>query len=209
MSRLCWLAILGVLAAPAQAEVTDCLADLAGSFSLESALAPGELTVRQVPAGWQFSLPKGNSDDHPRDRLFRHHFDHQPRLDASIVDAGQRQQVGAAMFAQFAERASDLKGLYTECALTADGIFLIRVDLSQAPPQLINNMLTLNTALYGQGEKTPKTFGEEEIEAARRLKYFAGEYFALEGVSRGIISYPMRKQAKVRESTQTPRVKPR
>jgi len=208
MSRLCWLALLGILAAPARAASTDCLADLAGTFVQESKQTLGELLVQQVQARWQFSLPAIDAEDDPRERLFRYHFDRQPTLDALIVEAEQLQQIGAVMFSQFADRGADLKGLRTECALTADGIFLIRVDLSQARPKLISNMLTLNAALQGQGEKTPKTFGDHEIEAARRLKYFAGEYFALEGVSSVIVSYPMRKHAEVPNPSQPETLKP-
>lgn len=195
MSRPVWLLLLAMLAAPALAESPDCLADLAGTLGQEGRQAPAELRVRQVRGNWQFSLPGNDADRNARERVFRYHFDKQPMLDAQIIDAGELPRLGAIMFSQYAERAADLKGLRTECGLTADGIFLIRVDLSQAQPQLIGNMLTFNAALRGEGKESPKKFGAPEIAAARRLKYFAGEYFALEGVSSGIVSFPMRKRA--------------
>jgi hypothetical protein len=195
MRRLAWLALLGLLAAPAGAESTDCLADLAGTLSQEGKQVPGELLVRQEQGNWQFSLPQTDDAGAARERLFRYHFDSLPTLDAQIIDAEQLPRVGAVMFSPFADKTADLKDLRVDCGLTADGIFLIRVDLSQAQPQLISNMLTLNAALHGQGKKPPKKFGDWEIAAARRLKYFAGEYFALEGVTSGIVSFPMRKRA--------------
>lgn len=201
MRRLAWLAVLGLLAAPVAAESTDCLADLAGTLTQEGKQAPGELLVRQVQGNWQFSLPLGDDAGTARERLFRYHFDSRPTLDARTIDAEQLAQVGAVMFSPFADKAADLKDLRVDCGLSADGIFLIRVDLSQARPQLISNMLTLNAALHGQGRKSAKKVGDREIAAARRLKYFAGEYFALEGVTSGIVSFPMRQRADAPDQT--------
>ena len=195
MKNFCRLCLLGLLASSAQAEPSDCLADLAGIYTQEYQQIPRELQVRQTRDGWQFSLPEESDASAARERLFRYRFDHKPELAATILDEASLQRVGAIMFSPYADKTTRLNGLRVECGLTADDIFLIRVDLSQVPARLINNMLMLNMALHKQGGKPPKNFSDREIAAARQLKYFAGEYFALEGVTSGIVAFPMQKAA--------------
>ena len=190
--RLC---LLGLLVSSARAEPGDCLADLAGIYAQEYQQIPGELQVRQTRDGWQFSLPEESDASAARERLFRDRFDRKPELEARILDEATLPRVGAIMFSPYADKTTRLNGLRVECGLTANDIFLIRVDLSQVPAQLISNMLMLNLALHKQGGKLQKDFSDREIAAARQLKYFAGEYFALEGVTSGIVAFPMQKAA--------------
>lgn len=190
MKNFCRLCLLALLASSAQAEPGDCLADLAGIYTRAYQQIPSELLARQNQDGWQFSLPEESDADAARERLFRDRFDHKPELEARVLDAATLLRVGAIMFSPYTDKTARLDGLRVECGLAADNIFLIRVDLSQVPARLINNMLMLNIALYKQPRKN---FSDDEIAIARQLKYFVGEYFALEGVTSGILAFPMQK----------------
>ena len=189
MKKALLIAGLALASALAHADDKACLADLAGNFQHTFSRGKQEtvLSVRQDKSGWSFSQPASTD----RDRLFRDHFEGKEPLKAQIIPAKQLAGVGALMLTPFVEEGSQLRNVKAECGLTVDDVYLVRLDLSRADKDLLENIVTLGSALSGQ--KSDAAVSDADIARMRQQKYFAGETLKLEGVISTIVPVLVQK----------------
>ena len=95
------------------------------------------------------------------------------------------------MLTPFVEEGSQLRNVKAECGLTVDDVYLVRLDLSRADKDLLENIVTLGSALSGQ--KSDAAVSDADIARMRQQKYFAGETLKLEGVISTIVPVLVQK----------------
>jgi hypothetical protein len=185
---------LSLVSAFAFADQNGCLADLLGKYLVgsEPGKAKPELMVQQNSKGWQFTLPDEARSN--RDSLYRYHFDRKSALDAKSIPDTSLQQVGYAMLVPYLDKGLRLDGVTTDCGLTVDGIFLVRIDLSKADNRLLENIIMVDSAL--SSVKPDSKRRAALIKALRGPQYFAGKALELEGVINGITPWLAHKAEK-------------
>ncbi|WP_152526978.1 hypothetical protein [Pseudogulbenkiania ferrooxidans] len=173
------------------ADEQACLGDLAGTFqsAIGHSAPESVLTVKHGQDGWAFSLPESAEDN--KDSLFRYHFDRAKALQASSITGDSLQYVGYTMLAPFLEKNIKLDKIQIECGLAVDGMFLIRMDLTQADSRLLKNIAMLSSAMAGN--KPGINISDSQVEKLQGTQYFAGESLQLDGVINTITPFLAQK----------------
>lgn len=187
------LAIAGLCAttALAYAQTDACLETLKGDFYHGEKTVPNHVfTVRNENSSWAFKRPESFEAD--KDKLFKYSFGPGSTAPAQPIQKDQLTLLGNALFTQYLDKAADIKGIRFECGLITDEFYLVVVDLSDATPRLIDNMIMMTKALAQDKNYKAKPTASE-VEATRKLKFFSGQPFKMEGVASGVISFALQK----------------
>lgn len=186
------IACLCATSSMAYAQSDACLDNLKGDFYHGAKSVPNQVfTVQNASSSWEFKRPESFEAD--KEKLFKYSFGHGGVAQAKPIQKDQLTPLGNALFAQYLDKAADIKGIRYECGLITDEFYLVIVDLSEATPHLIDNMIMMKKA-QEQDKNYKAKPTSKEVEATRKLKFFSGQPFKLDGVTSGVVSFALQKQ---------------
>jgi hypothetical protein len=188
------LAIACICAATsiANAETNTCLNNLQGKFFHQERRTQSHvLTIQYNKDLWQFKRPDGSKAN--KEGLFQDSFDKAATLQARPIPDEHVAGFGSAVLTQYLDKPGEIQGVRFECGLITDDFYVIKIDLSEANPQLIKNMVMMKKAME-KDEHYDSQPTAKEIEEMRKQKYFSGQPFKLEGVTSGIVGFMLNKR---------------
>lgn len=180
------------IASIAHAQTNTCLEKLRGKFFYQiKNVSDHVFTIQFANNSWQFKRPDNPEAD--MEKIFRYSFDKSKSLPAKPIPTEQISLLGSAVLTQYLDKPEDMKGVRYECGLITDDFYLVNIDLSNASPQLVKNMVMMKKASEGNKDYNSQPTSKE-IDEMRKQKYFSGQPFKLEGVTNGVVSFMLQKQ---------------
>jgi hypothetical protein len=175
----------------AHAQPDTCLEGFKGDLFYGAKISQNHvLSVQAVDNEWKIKRPANIEAD--KDKLFKGYFVKANILPAKPMKNKHISLFGSALFTQYLDKHSNLKGVRFDCGLVADEFYLVKVDLSEANQQLIENMIIMKKAFEGDKNYLSQA-SSKEINEMRKQKYFSGTPFHLESVTSGVISFMLQK----------------